>query len=46
MNHPKSSNSEPDNNFTPEEQQEFLALLSRMTPEQREALKEVLKSFT
>lgn len=46
MNRPKNSNSEPDNNFTPEEQQEFLELLSRMTPEQREALKEVLKSFT
>ena len=45
MNIQKNSNSEPDNNFTPEEQQEFLALLSWMTPEQRDALKEVLKSF-
>lgn len=45
MSCPKNSNSKPDNNFTPEEQQEFLVLLSRMTPEQRDALKEVLKSF-
>lgn len=46
MNRQKNLNSEPDSNFTPEEQQEFLELLSRMTPEQRDALKEVLKSFT
>ena len=46
MSHQKNSNSEPDNGFTLEEQQEFLELISRMTPEQREALKEVLKSFT
>ena len=31
--------------FTKEEQQEFLNLLDRITPEQREALKKVLKSF-
>ena len=34
------------NDFSAEEQQEFLNLLSRMTPRQRDALKEVLKSFT
>lgn len=32
--------------FTKQEQQEFLELLARMTPKQREALKKVLKSFT
>ena len=32
--------------FTKEEQEEFLNLLGRITPEQREALKKVLKSFT
>lgn len=32
--------------FTKEEQEEFLNLLSHITPEQREALKKVLKSFT
>ena len=32
--------------FTKKEQQEFLELLARMTPKQREALKNVLKSFT
>lgn len=31
--------------FTKHEQQEFLELLARMTPKQREALKKVLKSF-
>ena len=38
--------SEPENRLTLEEQQEFLELLARLSPEQREALKEVLKSFT
>ena len=38
--------SEPENRLTPEEQQEFLKLLARLSPEQREALKKVLKSFT
>lgn len=32
--------------FTKQEQQEFIELLARMTPKQREALKNVLKSFT
>ena len=36
---------EPHSDFTKEEQQEFLKLLNRRTPEQREALKKVLKSF-
>lgn len=36
---------EPHSDFTKEEQQEFLKLLNRITPEQREALKKVLKSF-
>lgn len=40
------NHSEPENGFTPEEQQEFLELLAQLSPEQREALKEVLKSFT
>ena len=44
MNHPNRS--EPENRLTPEEQQEFLELLAQLSPEQREALKEVLKSFT
>lgn len=40
------NHSEPENRLTPEEQQELLKLLARLSPEQREALKEVLKSFT
>ena len=40
------NHSEPENRLTPEEQQEFLELLARLSSEQREALKEVLKSFT
>lgn len=40
------NHSEPENRLTLEEQQEFLKLLSRLSPEQREALKKVLKSFT
>lgn len=39
----RQNHSESENRLTLEEQQEFLELLS---PEQREALKEVLKSFT
>ncbi|WP_270192749.1 hypothetical protein [Faecalibacterium prausnitzii] len=42
----RQNHSEPENKLTPEEQQEFLKLLSRLSPEQREALKKVLKSFT
>ena len=34
------------NHSEPEKQQEFLELLARLSPEQREALKKVLKSFT
>ena len=44
MSHQKHS--EPENRLTPEEKQECLELLARLSPEQREALKEVLKSFT
>ena len=40
------NHSEPENKLTPEEQQEFLELLARLSPEQREALRAVLKSFT
>lgn len=42
----RQNHSELENRLTLEEQQEFLKLLSRLSPEQREALKEVLKSFT
>ena len=42
----RQNHSESENRLTLEEQQEFLKLLSRLSPEQREALKEVLKSFT
>lgn len=42
----RQNHSEPENRFTPEEQQEFLELLAQLTSEQREALKEVLRSFT
>ena len=42
----RQNHSEPENRLTPEEQQEFLKLLARLSPEQREALKEMLKSFT
>ena len=44
MNH--QNHSEPKNRLTLEEQQEFLELLARLSPEQREALKTVLRSFT
>lgn len=44
MNH--QNHSEPENRLTLEEQQEFLKLLARLSSEQREALKTVLKSFT
>ena len=40
------NHSELENRLTPEEKQEFLELLAQLSPEQREALKEVLKSFT
>ena len=33
-------------NHSEPEKQEFLELLARLSPEQREALKKVLKSFT
>ena len=43
----RQNHSEPENRLTPpEEQQEFSKLLARLSPEQREALKKVLKSFT
>lgn len=42
----RQNHSELENRLTPEEQQEFLELLAQLTSEQREALKEVLKSFT
>lgn len=42
----KNENHEAENKeLTPKEQQEFLELLDRMTPKQREALKKVLLSF-
>lgn len=44
MNH--QNYSELENRLAPEEQQEFLELLAQLSPEQREALKKVLKSFT
>ena len=45
MKNEKCVNDEPHSDFTKEEQQDFLKLLNRITPEQREALKKVLKSF-
>lgn len=42
----RQNHSEPENRLTQEEQQEFLEFLAQLSPEQREALKEVLKSFT
>ena len=39
------NHSEPESRLTQEEKQEFLELLARLSPEQREALIEVLKSF-
>ena len=42
----RQNHSESENRLTPEELQEFLKLLAQLTSEQREALKEVLKSFT
>lgn len=44
MNH--QNHSEPESRLTQEEKQEFLELLAQLSPEQRKALKEVLKSFT
>ena len=46
MKNEKCAKEEPHSEFTKEEQEEFLNLLGRITPEQREALKKVLKSFT
>lgn len=45
MKNEKCVKDEPHSDFTKEEQQEFLKLLNRIIPEQREALKKVLKSF-
>ena len=45
MKNEKCVKDEPHSDFTKEEQQEFLKLLNRITLEQREALKKVLKSF-
>ena len=42
----RQNHSEPENRLTQEEKQEFLELLARLSLEQREALKKVLKSFT
>ena len=42
----RQNHSESENKLTQEEKQELLELLARLSPEQREALKEVLKSFT
>ena len=42
----RQNHSEPENRNTKKKHQEFLELLARLSPEQREALKEVLKSFT
>lgn len=45
MKNEKCVKDESHSDFTKEEQQEFLKLLNRITPERREALKKVLKSF-
>ena len=45
MKNEKRVKDELHSEFTKEEQQKFLNLLDRITPEQREALKKVLKSF-
>lgn len=45
MKNEKRVKDELHSEFTKEEQQEFLNLLDRITPEQCEALKKVLKSF-
>lgn len=45
MQNEKCVKDEPHSEFTKEEQQEFLNLLNRITLEQREARKKVLKSF-
>lgn len=42
----RQNHSEPENKLTSEEKQEFLELLARLSQDQREALKTVLKSFT
>ena len=45
MKNEKCVKDESRSEFTKEEQEEFLNLLGRITPEQREALKKVLKSL-
>ena len=45
MQNEKCVKDEPHSEFTKEEQQEFFFFFYRITPEQREALKKVLKSF-
>ena len=45
MKNEKCVKDQPNSEFTKEEQQEFLNLLNHITPEQREALKKVLKTF-
>ena len=42
----RQNHSEPESRLTQEEKQECLELLAQLSPEQRKALKEVLKSFT
>ena len=42
----RQNHSEAESRLTQEEKQEFLELLAQLSPEQRKALKEVLKSFT
>ena len=42
----RQNHSEPENRLTQEEKQEFLELLAQLSPDQRDALKKVLKSFT
>ena len=42
----RQNHSEPEIRLTQEEKQEFLELLAQLSPDQREALKKVLKSFT
>ena len=41
----RQNHSEPESRLTPEEKQEFLELLARLSLDQREALKEVINSF-
>ena len=41
----RQNHSEPENRFTPEEQQEFLELLAQLSPEQLEELKELTEGY-